>query len=368
MKTILIAHNYSISSFSYMSFEFANYLANKGYRVVFISHKPFFKKEKIYKKKKGELIVLSWSSKKRPTSLNDFIWFSKIFKKYNPDCTIGHFVGANIAISVSKILSFGKCKTFIYYHTLSNQVIKDLPYNKLIYYFKNIRKYFFYKFVDFYVCPSHLAKNDIIKTFNVNPIKTKVILNAIEDRFSNKHINMNLNNSKTISYLGRLDYSKNVRLLVNSFIKFKTKEPNSILKLRIAGSGADSKEIEKICKNHSYLSFIGAIPYDEVDEFLSKGEFTVIPSESDNLPTVGIESLMNCVPIIISSNTGLSKYCLNDINSFIIKPNQEELISIFEKISKKAYPNMRKEARKLFEEKFSIENYCIEMEKLVLNS
>ena len=49
MKTILIAHNYTQNSFASMSFNLAHHLAKLGNRVVFISHKPFFKDMKIIK-------------------------------------------------------------------------------------------------------------------------------------------------------------------------------------------------------------------------------------------------------------------------------------------------------------------------------
>ena len=42
MKTILIAHNYSETSFSAMSYHLAHHLADLGHKVVFISHKPYF--------------------------------------------------------------------------------------------------------------------------------------------------------------------------------------------------------------------------------------------------------------------------------------------------------------------------------------
>ena len=81
MKTILIAHNYTQNSFASMSFNLAHHLAKLGNRVVFISHKPFFKDMKIIKSGKGEVILFSWSSEKRPTSFNDVFWFVKIYLK-----------------------------------------------------------------------------------------------------------------------------------------------------------------------------------------------------------------------------------------------------------------------------------------------
>jgi glycosyltransferase involved in cell wall biosynthesis len=170
-----------------------------------------------------------------------------------------------------------------------------------------------------------------------------------------------------VSYLGRLDPSKNVKLLIEAFIDFKKDNLNSKLTLSIAGSGKESTEIESICSNYNFLNFKGGLSYDKVDDFLSNTDYTIIPSVTDNLPTVGIESLMNSTPIIISSNTGLSEYCTNNVNSIVFFPKKENLIKIFEKISKYKNQEMRVESRKLFKKKFSIENYCKNIEDL-LNS
>ena len=145
MKTIVIAHNYSESSFATMSYHLSHHLANLGNRVIFISHHPYFSDEQIIKKGKGEVIVCSWPTKKRPTSIKDFFWFAKLYLKYKPEIVIGHFVGSNITVSVSKILSFGKVKTFEYYHTLSTQILEDLSKISLKQRLLFVRKKIFYK-------------------------------------------------------------------------------------------------------------------------------------------------------------------------------------------------------------------------------
>ena len=89
MKTILIAHNYSDSSFASMSYTLAHHLADAGNRVVFISHKPYFNETKSIKKEKGEIIVCSWPTQKRPTSIKDFFWYSKLYQEaQNRDCKL----------------------------------------------------------------------------------------------------------------------------------------------------------------------------------------------------------------------------------------------------------------------------------------
>jgi len=90
-----------------------------------MSHHPYFPEKKVISKEKGEIIVFSWSTTKRPTTLKDFIWYAKIHYQYKPDIVIGHFVGSNISVLVSKIASLGKVKTYEYYHTLSSQIITD---------------------------------------------------------------------------------------------------------------------------------------------------------------------------------------------------------------------------------------------------
>jgi hypothetical protein len=159
MKTILIAHNYTENSFSAMSFHLAHHLAEEGNRVVYISHKPFFKDVKIITKDKGEIIVFSWPSERRPTSFNDFLWFAKIYFMYKPEIIIGHFVGSNIAIIVSKFLSFGRVKSYVYYHTLRNQILMDSKNSFIKNEYLFLRKKLFYEiFCDNIICPSELAK------------------------------------------------------------------------------------------------------------------------------------------------------------------------------------------------------------------
>ena len=169
MKTVLIAHNYSEVSFSAMSFHLANSLARTGHHVIFISHKPFFNEVEVTKLGKGTLTVCSWPSEKRPTSLSCFYWYLKLHSKYKPEIVIGHFVGSNISILGSKILSLGRVNTFEYYHTLSDQLKQDSRNS----FFKNkflfIRKKVFYHFFcDVLVCPSELANRDLRFFFKIN--------------------------------------------------------------------------------------------------------------------------------------------------------------------------------------------------------
>lgn len=365
MKTILIAHNYTENSFASMSFNLAHHLAKLGNRVVFISHKPFFEDMKIIKKGKGEVILLSWSSKKRPTSFKDVFWFFKIYFKYKPEVVIGHFVGSNITIGISKLLSLGNVKTLAYYHTLTNQILTDSKNSYIRRELLFFRKKIFYKlFCDVIVCPSKLAKIDLESSFSVtNGI---VVLNPMSDRFISK--NNNSNDNIVVCYLGRLDPSKGVVDLIHAFNIFKNKNKETKIIINIAGTGNQQVEIEKLIKESNSIKCKGGLRYEEVDRYLNESHFTIIPLKFDALNMVGIESMMNFTPLLISNSTGLSEYLIDGKECFKFDSNIDSIVALFEKVESNfnLHEQMGLNARSTYLKLFSMNNYCNEFSKRVL--
>jgi glycosyltransferase involved in cell wall biosynthesis len=365
MKTILISHNYTENSFAVMSFNLAHHLAGLGNRVIFISHDPFFTAIETIKKGKGQIIIFSWPSKRRPTSFREVFWFTKIYLQYKPEVIIGHFVGSNITISVSKLVSLGKVKTLAYYHTLRTQILTDSNGNFFKQKFLFLRKKLFYKlFCDIIVCPSKLAKMDLESFFAVS--NGLVVLNPMFDRFKHK---LNMPEDKiVISYLGRLDTSKGVLDLILAFNIFKEKNKNSKIIVNIAGTGSQQAEIEKLAKKNDSIKYYGGLLYKEVDEYLNKSHFTIIPSKFDALNMVGIESMMNFTPLLISNSTGLSDYLIERRECFKFDSNVESIVKLFDKVEMNfdMQEQMAKEARSTYLKLFGMVNYCEKFSKLVL--
>lgn len=364
MKTLLIAHNFIKKSVSSMSFFLAHDFAEKGNRVIFISHKPYFEKKQVIKVGKGEIIILSWSSKKRPVSFKDFLWFLNIYIEYKPNIIIGHFVGSNISSIVGKILSFGKAKTVVYYHTLTSAIQIDSNKSKLLQSILRYRKrFFYYFFCDVIVCPSQMGKNDLKKNFSVTG---SVVLNPMEDRFTEKTILPNVEEI-VISYLGRLDYTKGVIDMIDAFRLYQEKMPNSKIILNIAGNGVlESQVVDKI-SNLNKIKYIGGLTYDKVDAYLNASHFTIIPSKFDNLPTVGIESLMNKTPLLISNTTGLTAYLTDEEECFKFDATQDGIFDVFCKVenSMKNHSKMQERAREKFLMKFTNQIYFDSISKII---
>jgi glycosyltransferase involved in cell wall biosynthesis len=356
MKTIVIAHNFDTNSFAAMSHGLAHHLADNGFRVVFISHFPYFDKPETIKKQNGEIIVCSWPTKKRPTNFVDFWWFTKLYFQYKPDFVLGHFVGSNIAILLSKILSFGKTKTFEYYHTISGAIISDVKKVGLKQKWLFFRKKMFYRlFCDTIFCPSNIAKKDLETFFEYS--KGIVILNPISDR--NTKLTLHKNQNIIISYLGRLDPTKGVLEMILAFQNYNFKNPNSNVLLQIAGGGSLEKQVSDLVKDEHYIQFFGGLPYSKIDEYLRASHYTIIPSKFDNLPTVGLESLMLGRPLLISSSTGLTKYVTDSVNAFVFDFDLKEIENVFEKaaLSFSNIHSLSNNARILFEKKFTMKQY-----------
>ena len=363
MKTIVIAHNYTLSNFSAMSYQLAHFLAEKGYKVIFITHRPKFSEIQFLEIGKGSLTVYSWPSEKRPTTFKDFIWYAKIHLKYKPNFVIGHFVGGNISIMTSRILSLYKTKTFDYYHTISGAHFEDLDIG-LKYKFFFLRKRLFYQlFCSKVICPSEIAKADLKSFFNYR--KGIVIVNPMTDRY--KDVEKINSNKIIISYLGRFEPTKGIIDLILAFKEFKKINQHSKIVLNLAGGGSQQQSIESLIQGDVNIVYHGNLPYDRIDEYLRNGHFTIIPSKFDNLPTVGLESLMNAIPLLISNTTGLSPYMKDEINCYIFPPTKEAIVKILEKveINFQRHSSMSNQARLLFEQKFSMAHYCTSILKIL---
>lgn len=355
MRTICIAHNYSEDSFASMSHELAHFMARRGFRVLFISHKPFFKECFSQAVLPGEIVVYSWPKPGRPGSFSDFYWFAKLFLKYKPERVIGHFVGANITIPVAKFLSLGKCRTFGYYHT-----IHFFEQSKsLLQHVKELRKRFFYHvFCDGIICPSAVAQRDLKLNFNYD--RSHVLLNPLPDRFK-ESFSEKINNRSTLTlvYLGRMLRSKGVEVLLKAFGAHMCKFPESKLRLILAGPG-QKDEIESMLKLAPAASYVGVKDYSEIDGFLRSGDFVILPSFADTLPLVGVEGLMNKIPLLISTLAGISEYLEEGRECFKFYPDLDAIQNLLERIELESFDweQLQNNSRITYKNLFSMESYC----------
>jgi glycosyltransferase involved in cell wall biosynthesis len=226
------------------------------------------------------------------------------------------------------------------------------------------KKVFYSLFCDVIVCPSELAKKDLASFHGIT--KGYVVLNPVLDRFENKKDLPK--DTIVISYLGRLDPSKGVIDLIEAYKAYKVSAVNSKIILRIAGTGNQDIKIKELVKNDSGILCLGGLKYSAIDDYLKESHFTIIPSKYDAFNVVGIESLMNQTPLLISNTTGLADYLTDGKECFKFDPNVSSMVSLFDKIENNfnLYEQMSFDARATFLDKFGMETYCTTFSNLIL--
>lgn len=281
----------------------------------------------------------------------------KIIKKHKPDIIHSALWSANI---FSKLIS----------NSLKIPVICDLHSN--IKYDGKIRQKI-EKLTSLkatkYIAVSNSVKQDYLNSINKKAQNLiEIIPNAINTKKINTKNNSNIN-SFTFGAVGRLEKIKSYDLLIKSFALLHKKfgylnnlSSNSNLKqikLVIVGDGSQKKKLIKLSKKlniQKYVSFTGF--RTDLENLYPKFDCFVVSSKSEGLSIALLEALSYGLPIITTSQYKTHDVIENNVNGFIIKPNnKKELTTALEKIylNNKKIQKMSLANKELVKKKFSIE-------------
>lgn len=159
-------------------------------------------------------------------------------------------------------------------------------------------------------CSSLLKK--IIKK-DIKNKKIDIIPNPID---TEKFYPMNIRDkSNKIVFCGSLEGRKGILIFIKS-IPYVIKGLENEVEFEIIGKDSlcksGTKMSERIFKElpkeyHRNIKLYGFLGSKELNEIFNKSAIGVIPSLFDNLPYVAMEELLTELPIVISSNTGITK-------------------------------------------------------------
>jgi len=358
-KVIYIAHNWSDASVSYQSKALAITLS-KSNKVFFLnSKKNGFNNVAINE----NLLVIEWPGI-RPTGLSDFLFAIKLMLKNKPDIIVTNFAANDIMLFVSWLFraKFRLC----YFHTLVEAYIADhgkLPFNQRLNIF---RKSIVFKMATHMLPCSTAGKKELVQYYHIKESKAFVFPNALPDTEIR-----NNNNSKRIGFLGRLDHTKGVDILIDAFAKVIKNIPDIVLE--IGGTGSNENELKRRTESLGIadkIIFKGLVSYSEVHNFLSSINFLVVPSRADNLPTVALEAFSVATPVIGSNSGGIPDIITKEYNGLLFeKENAEELSQKMMQLitDKSQRDSLAVNARKKFEEKYCVSKLPERFERLLEN-
>lgn len=231
-----------------------------------------------------------------------------------------------------------------------------------IYYPKLYGSFFYRKLIKMYnytienVDRINFVAEEPMKTFlrlnpQIDPSKVSFIYNGVPDgpcKYSEK-----LNTPIEICCVGSISDRKGQPFIVEALSRLSVEE-RSHVHFTLLGDGDKRMELERICAERHLegcITFAGV--KSNVDEFLLKSDIFILPSTDEGLPMAIIEAMRAGLPIISTPVGGIPEMLMDGYNGVMMEPNADALFEILKHIDRYDWMVMGKNARCLFEEKFS---------------
>jgi len=174
-------------------------------------------------------------------------------------------------------------------------------------------------------------------------------------------------------------WSKGIREFVQAAEAVKMQFPDTqfIMAGGFSGGGAQGnpKAIPEKWLNQvnqrGIVNWVNRIPHEEVMKLLDEASVVVLPSYREGIPKALIEAAAKGKPIITTDTPGCRDVVVNDLNGFLVAPNNpEELCHSMIKFIKAPHliEKMGKASRKIAVEKFDEKIVFNEMIKIYKSS
>ncbi len=221
---------------------------------------------------------------------------------------------------------FTKAKWITWAHGYTSENIKVKAYNlldKSLHFFshhaigvspKLVRTL---KKIRFLGHPSSLILNAV----DPDEIKSNDKVTALElrNKFSNK-------DDFLISIYGRLSPEKGQDIAIQAFSKTLKKHNN--LKLLIIGEGPESDKLNLLIEDLKLKDHVSFTPYQShLKEYFEASDLTLLPSRSEGLPNVVIESMSLGTPVLATVVGGVPEIISDKINGWTCPPENIEAMS-----------------------------------------
>lgn len=183
---------------------------------------------------------------------------------------------------------------------------------------------------------SQFSKDEIIKTYNVNPEKISIAYNGVDtppkiDQKTQKEIlsSYNAEPKNYFLYLGTLKPNKNIPFLIKSFAQYLKQVKNNNIKLVIAGKkGWLFEEIFQTVKQEGIVNQVVFTDYVNDPQkwtLYQNAIASVLPSTYEGFGIPAIESMKIGTPVIVSTIPPF-KEVVKDSGLFIDPNDQADLV------------------------------------------
>jgi glycosyltransferase involved in cell wall biosynthesis len=162
-----------------------------------------------------------------------------------------------------------------------------------------------------------------------------------------------------VGYIGRLSKEKGFMNFLLS-IKETIKEKKD-LKFIIVGDGESREEMNQFIKKNglsNVIQFEGWVENNKLPDYLNDLKLIVIPSYTEGLPNVMLESMACGTPVLANSVGSIPDVITDELNGFLMERNIPEVISmnILRSLDHHDLAKVSENALRLVEEEYNYEN------------
>lgn len=164
---------------------------------------------------------------------------------------------------------------------------------------------------------SNRIKNRLTNQYGIPPEKITIVYNAIEPEINGvKTLKSRKSKDKIVTFLGRITIQKGPEYFVEVARMVISRMKN--VHFVMAGNGEMREEIVDLCARYGICDrfhFTGFLNGPEVTEMLHRSDIFVMPSVSEPFGIVPLEAMQANVPVIMSSQSGVSELIRNAVKT-----------------------------------------------------
>jgi len=172
----------------------------------------------------------------------------------------------------------------------------------------------------------------------------------------------------TIGTIKALEPLYGIDYLIRAFANVARRFQN--VQLQIIGRGSLKNKLQQLSQKLGVIqkvSFVDAVPHDEIPKYLSRLDIFVIPSISESFGVVALEAQAMEIPVVASKVVGLPEVVLNNETGLLVPP--KDVTSLTDAIIKLIEnPDLRKRmgkaGRKFVNERYNWYSNAEKMTKL----
>jgi L-malate glycosyltransferase len=290
--------------------------------------------------------------------------FVRFVKENAFDIIHTHFYTDSLIVALSKPFVKSKCVTTLH--------SSDSPYNlnpTLLQYLKlRIEEYFRIVWFDGVLAVSDACKQDWVINRGVNGLRIKVLYNGVSglEPAGLRSVLRQVNGSVSFVTCCRLYPIKGIPRLVK--VLSALNRLGIEWKLIIAGDGPDFEDIKKYAFELGVSNRVEMKGMcNDVSLVLKEAHFYINSSYSESMPISILEALSFGIPVLGSAVGGIPEIIQDGHNGLLLNFRNEE--QVIEKIvglvnlSQEQYEELSYNARRSFEEKFSVEKHVVELNR-----